>query len=282
MELILLELPQGATFADVGMLDPFPWLAAHLGSYWWLVLPYSSYIMMGGLVYTLWQEFAPARLVLSILGGLFALALAYDLGLLKYRNFLRQQQPRDGELTRASHGIGIIVLLVVAGIALRQIWRWQLSDFIGALQAGDPLTWVPALLLLLVITWAVLWVMTGIRRSLAFGAERDSRVITRSVLKILAGAALVLVLFRPPQQYAGAIAFVRSVPYLPFAVMALAGWLAATGAMKFSLALKGRRKPPKPPVEPTKDPARDATEDEAAEDMQGHGGRRTSLDDEEF
>jgi hypothetical protein len=149
-------------------------------------------------------------------------------------------------LTRASHGVGIIVLLVIAGIALRQLWRWQLSDFIGALQAGDPLHWVPALLLLLVITWAVLWVMTGVRR--ASGAGRDSRIITRSVLKILTGGALVLFLFKPPQQYAGAIEFVRSVPYLPFVVIAVAAWLAATGVVKLLMQLGGRRAA-LPPVE---------------------------------
>jgi hypothetical protein len=226
-------------------------------------------------------EYPAVRLVVYCIGGLFAVAFLIDHAP-RYKNFLRSLTPRDGELTRASHGVGILVLLVVAGIALRQVWRWQLSDFIGSLQAGDPLHWVPALLLLLVITWAVLWVMTGVRRSLAFGAERDSRIITRSALKILAGAALVLVLFKPPAQYAGAVDLVRSIPYLPFAVMAVAGWLAVTGTMKFTLAARGRRKPPKPPITPTKDPARDATEKEAMEDMQGHGGRRTSLDDEEF
>ena len=178
-------------------------------------------------------EYPAVRLVVYCIGGLFVLAFIIDHAP-KYRNFLRQQQPRDGELTRASHGVGIIVLLIIAGIALRQVWRWQFSDFTDALQTGDPLHWVPALLLLLVITWAVLWVMTGVRRSLAFGAERDSRIITRSVLKVLAGALLVLFLFKPPQQYAGAVEFVRSVPYLPFAVMAVAGWLAATGAMKLA------------------------------------------------
>jgi hypothetical protein len=251
----------------------------------WLVVPFASYIMMGALVWTLWQEFAPARLVLSIIGGITGLLIALNLvvGFARgYRNFLHRQQPRDGELTRASHGVGILVLLVLAGIALRQVWRWQLSDLIGALRAGDPLHWVPALLLLLVVTWGVLWVMTGVRRSIAFGAERDSRIITRAVLKILAGAALVLVLFKPPAQYAGAIEFVRAVPYLPFAVLALAAWLSATGAVKFSLTLKGRRRPRQPPETPSKPPARDATPDEALEDMQGHGGRRSKLDEREF
>jgi len=250
--------------------------------HWWLFVPYvASFLWVGGALLTVWQEYPATRLVFYIIGGLFALAFIIDHAP-RYLNFLRRQQPRDGELTRASHGVGILVLLVIAGIALRQVWRWQLSDFVGALQAGDPLHWVPALLLLLVITWAVLWVMSGVRRSVAFGAERDSRIITRSVLKILTGAALVLVLFRPPQQYAGAVEFVRSVPYLPFAVLAGAGWLASTGLMKFSLAIKGRRRPRPIPESPSKPPARDATEDEAAEDMQGHGGRRTKLDDEEF
>jgi hypothetical protein len=45
------------------------------------------------------------------------------------------------------------------------------------------------------------------------------------------------------------------------------------------------RPPPKPKMAvpaPPKPPARDATPDEAIEDMQGRGGRKTSLDDREF
>jgi hypothetical protein len=45
------------------------------------------------------------------------------------------------------------------------------------------------------------------------------------------------------------------------------------------------RPPPKPKIAvppPPKPPARDATPDEAMEDMKGHGGRKTSLDDREF
>ena len=232
------------------------------------------------LILGLWQS-ETGRLILFVVGGLLALDLVAGFGL-KYRNFLRQQQPRDGELTRASHGMGIFVVLVVAGIALRQVWRWQLSDFTDALQAGDPLHWVPALLLLLVVTWAVLWVMTGTRRALRAGAERDSRIMTRSVVKILAGLAVVFIVCEPPAEYAGLVALLWSVPYLAYSVMALAAWLAVTGLVKFALAVKGRRKPSQPPITPPKPPARDATATEALQDMRGLGGRTTSLDDREF
>jgi hypothetical protein len=225
------------------------------------------------------------RITLAVLAGLLLIDIStivrrYIIG--PYRNLFARQSPRDGELTRASHGVGILVLLVIAGIALRQIWRWQLGDVISALQAGDPWHWVPAGGLLLVVTLALMWVMTGVRRSLRASAERDGRVITRSLLKIAAGAAVVLLLMRPPMQYAGASAFVWSVPYLPYAVLAVAAWLATTGMMKFALAAKGRSRPRPVPVTPKKEPARDATLAEALEDMKGRGGRKTALDDRDF
>jgi hypothetical protein len=231
-----------------------------------------------------WQS-TIGRMLLLVIGGIAALEFVsyhgFKLGF-RYRNFLRQQQPRDGELTRASHGMGILVVLVIAAIALRQVWRWQMSDLIDALQAGDPLHWVPALLLLLVVTWAVLWVMTGTRRALRAGAERDSRIMTGGLIKILAGAALAFIVTKPPAQYAGPVALLWSVPVLPYAVLAIAAWLVATGLMKFALASAGRRQPRQPPSTPRKEPARDATLAEALQDMQGHGGRKTSLDDREF
>jgi hypothetical protein len=227
-----------------------------------------------------WQSHI-GRLILFGVAALLALDLAMIFAR-GYRNFLRQQQPRDGELTRASHGMGMLVLLVVAGIAMRQIWRWQFSDFTDALQAGDPWHWVPALLVLLVVTWAVLWVMTGTRRALRAGAERDSRVMTRSLLKILAGLALVLIVCKPPDAWAGPVELLWSVPYAPWAVIAVAAWLVVTGLVKFIIAAKGRSKPRQPPITPPKPPARDATEKEAVEDMRGLGGRKTSLDDRGF
>jgi hypothetical protein len=227
-----------------------------------------------------WQS-ETGRMILLVVGGLLAFDLAVGYGK-KYAVFLRQQQPRDAELSRASHGMGILVVLVIAGIALRQVWRWQLSDFTAALQAGDPLHWVPASLLLLVVTLALMWVMTGTRRALRAGAERDSRVMTRSLVKILAGLAVVFVVWKPPAQYAGLAAWLWSVPYLPYAVIAFASWLAVTGATKFLIAAKGRRKPRPSPVTPSRPPARDATAAEALEDMQGRGGRTTSLDNREF
>jgi hypothetical protein len=238
-------------------------------------------IGIGVLIMAAWQS-ETGRMVLLVIGALLALDLGLIPALRGYRNFLLSQQPRDGELTRASHGMGILVLLVVAGLALRQIWRWQLSDFTNALQAGDPLHWVPALLLLLVVTWGLVWVMTGTRRALRAGAERDSRVMTRSLMKIGAGLVVMFIVYKPPAQYAGLAALLWSVPYLPWAVMAFAAWLAVTGLVKFSLAAIGRRKPRTAPVTPPKPPARDATLDEALEDMRGLGGRKTSLDDREF
>jgi hypothetical protein len=62
--------------------------------------------------------------------------------------------------------------------------------------------------------------------------------------------------------------------------------VAAAVAISFTLRVWLIVRPPPKPVQafvtPPKPPARDATPDEAIEDMQGHGGRKTALDDREF
>jgi hypothetical protein len=238
--------------------------------------------MFGLAVFVLMAWESPiGRLIVCAFIGLVVLGITQKFGS-RYALFLRQQQPRDAELTRASHGFGILAVLVVAGIALRQVWRWQFSDFTNALQSGDALHWVPALALLLLITFAVMWVATGTRRALRAGAERDSRIMLRAFVKILAGAALAFIVCKPPMQYAEVVRLLWAVPVLPYAVLAVAAWLIATGAIKFSLAAKGRAKPPKPQLTPQKEPARNATLDEALEDMRGLGGRKTALDEREF
>jgi hypothetical protein len=62
--------------------------------------------------------------------------------------------------------------------------------------------------------------------------------------------------------------------------------VAAAVAIPFALRVWLIVRPPPKPKQvlptPPKPPARDATPEEALQDMQGHGGRKTSLDDREF
>jgi hypothetical protein len=218
------------------------------------------------------------------LGRFVGELIALPFVLLKdYRDFHRQHQtPRDAELAKASHGAGVLVLL---GLALWLAGRAQAAPFVDALLGGpaDPLRWVPALAFLIVAGWGVLWFATGWRRALAFfGGQRDARIITRALCKIAAGLALALILRNPPAAWADIIIAGRDAPAASWPATALCAWLLTTGIVKFLIAARGS---PKLPVEvpaPLKPPARDATADEAMEDMQGHGGRKTSLDDREF
>lgn len=198
-----------------------------------------------------------------------------------YRNFHRQHQtPRDAELAKASHGAGVLVLLGLSLVG----WR-QAAPFVEALLGGpaNPLHWVPTLAFLIASGWGILWFATGSRRALAlFGGQRDARIITRALCKIAAGLALALILRNPPAAWADVIVAARGAPATSWPATALCAWFLTTGLVKFLIAGRGS---PKLPVElpaPLKPPARDATADEAMEDMQGHGGRKTALDDREF
>lgn len=201
----------------------------------------------------------------SSLGRFVGELIALPFVLLKaYRDFHRQHQtPRDAELAKASHGAGVLVLL---GLTFWLVgWR-QAAPFAPAF--------------LIVAGWGVLWFTTGWHRALAFfGGQRDARIITRALCKIAAGLALALIVRNPP---AAGADFMIAGPGTAWPVITLCAWLLTTGLVKFLIAARGS---PKLPVElpaPLKPPARDATADEAMEDMQGHGGRKTALDDREF
>jgi hypothetical protein len=200
-----------------------------------------------------------------------------------YRNFHRQHQtPRNAELAKASHGAGVLVLL---GLSLWLGALRQAARFIEAPSGGpgNLLHWVPALAFLLAAVWGVLWFTTGCRRTLTlFGGQRDARIIARALFKIAAGLALALIMWHPPAAWANVIGAARGGPAASWPITALCAWLLATGVVKLLIASRGS---PEEPIElppPLKPPARDATADEAMEDMQGHGGRKTALDDREF
>jgi hypothetical protein len=194
-----------------------------------------------------------------------------------FRRFHGRQSPREQELTKASWGAAILVhcagIMWLAGSARIQRGIDALSTWPNDLDHG-----VPAIAFLLVVAWGLLWFTTGTRRALAFGQERDARLITRALAKIATGLAIAILLWGPPR------AWPHVIPAMPLTwpVLALVVWLTVTGTTKFLLVARGRRSPRPAPPTPSKAPARDATLDEALQDMLGHGGRLTFLDDRDF
>jgi hypothetical protein len=214
--------------------------------------------------------FFPFALVIALIRDFQAIANAF-------RRLEGRQSAFEQELTKASWGAAILVLgagvLLVAGRARIQ----RCIDALGA-WPNDPQHGLAAIVFLLVIAWGLLWFTTGTRRALAFGQERDSRLITRALFKIASGLVIAILLWGPP---AGCPHIIPATP-VTWPVLALVAWLIVTGAVKFLLVSRGQRRPRPATPTPSKAPARDATFNEALEDMRGLGGRIILLDEREF
>jgi hypothetical protein len=189
------------------------------------------------LIMALWQ-WQPGRITLCVAGGLLAVDLAYGYGK-RYAIFLRQQQPRDAELMRCSHGAGILALF---GLGLWTVGAAQIDAFLSALRAA-PDDWQyagGALAFAAVALWGVVWFISGARRSLAFAGFRDSRLITRATMKIGAAAAVWMIWNYPPASWWAWAYWLRAVPYSGAAVLAVVIWLGVTGLVKLVLVLWAR------------------------------------------
>lgn len=150
-----------------------------------------------------------------------------------YRTFIQRQEPRAQELTKASHGAAVLAL---AGLLLYTAGAPVITRFLAALRAApdDPWHLFPALAFAGVVLWGLLWLVSGARRSLAF-AGRDSRYLTRAVVKIALGVGLWLAFWHPPLSWSVSIGAVRSVPFSAVAVVGVVAWLTVTGLTKFLL-----------------------------------------------
>lgn len=170
-------------------------------------------------------------LILAPLAVLLLIDIRRWLG--SYLTFIQRQDPRAQELTKASHGAAV---LAFAGLLLYAAGAPAIVHFLAALRAApdDPWHLFPALASAGVVLWGLLWVVSGARRSLAF-AGRDSRYLTRAVVKIALGVGVWLAFWHPPASWAASIGAARSVPFSDVAVAGVVAWLTITGLTKFLL-----------------------------------------------
>jgi len=190
------------------------------------------------LIAAVWQSGEIGRIVIYVIGGIVVFDLTLHFGN-QYGVFLRQQQPRDAELLKASHGAAVLAL---CGLGLSTVGMAQIDEFVTALRAA-PDDWKyagGALAFAAVILWGVVWFVSGARRSLAWAGFRDSRLITRAMLKIGAAAAVWMIWHNPPLDWVWVYWLREVVPYSGPAVMVLVLWLGVTGAVKLVLVLWAR------------------------------------------
>jgi hypothetical protein len=173
-----------------------------------------------------------------LVGGL--LFDAYRGGVLRYLNFHRQHQhnPREAELLKASHGAAV---LAICGLAAATVGAAAINRFIGELIAApdDPWHFGPALAVAGLVLWGLLWFVSGAKRSLGYAGFRDSRFITRAILKVALGAAVWWVFRNPPPSWSPDvlewIAWARASTYARLAIDAVIIWLVVTGLVRFLL-----------------------------------------------
>jgi hypothetical protein len=163
---------------------------------------------------------------------LLGLAVAVPFVLLAdWLKFIKHLPPREQNLTRASHGAG---LLVFAALALREIIRVQgIGGFARGLSAmpDDPGLWVPALLWAITVVWGLVWFLVGCRRA---QGPRDGLLTTRAVVKSVVGFVAFFVAQGGlvPADWWGAF-------FIEMALFLGGIWCVVTGLTKFVLLMRG-------------------------------------------
>lgn len=164
-------------------------------------------------------------------------------GVGRYRNFHARQQPREAELSKASHGAAV---LAICALALDNLGAARIDAFLTALRAAPESPWHfgPALAVAGVVGWGVLWTVTGARRAFWFASFRDGRIITRALVKIASGVGVYAVLWNPPASWSpdvlAWIAVARNTAGGRFVIEALVLWLTVTGLVKLVLVFARR------------------------------------------
>jgi hypothetical protein len=161
----------------------------------------------------------------------------------RYRNFHQRLEPRERELSKTSHGAGV---LAICALLLNTIGAAAAEEFADALQASSDLRyWIPALLFAGAVLWGATWFLSGVNRSLAYAGFRDSRLINRALVKIAAGGGLYWLIWHPPASWwlsaRASLAVARSLTWPCFMIEAVMLWLIVTGAVKLLLLLWQRR-----------------------------------------
>src|SRR5271166_4154051 len=178
--------------------------------------------------------------ILCLIAAPFVLAALFDVN-----NWLKRAQTtvdaRGNELAVASHGAGFLALASLA------VWIVGPAEFLRFMRDApsafpdDWIHWLPALAFVAAVGWGFLWLVSGARRSLAWAGYRDSRFLTRAIVKIAIGGGLWLAFWNPSSSWSrDAVAwltFARMMPTTGGCLMALIAWLIVTGCTKFLLVM---------------------------------------------
>jgi hypothetical protein len=167
----------------------------------------------------------------SLIGMALLLVYAPFALLLDYLDHFWKLEPRDAEITRAAHGIGLALLIpFVVHLADQGLWWGYLPALVW------PYLKYRWFVVYGVIAIGVYWFIMGVARSRGY---RDMRYITRALVKIAIGCFLL---------YANTNRLFMDLPWRreTFLLVAIAGyWCVITGCVKLALYMRG------PPSRPT-------------------------------
>ena len=161
----------------------------------------------------------------SLIGMALLLVYAPFALLLDYLDHFWKLEPRDAEVTRAAHGIGLALLMpFIVNRADQGLWWGYLPELVWPyLKYRWPVAYV-------IIAIGIYWFIMGIARSRGY---RDMRYITRALVKIGVGCFFL---------YANINRLFMDLPWRreTFLLVALAGyWCVITGSVKLALYMRG-------------------------------------------
>jgi hypothetical protein len=243
-------------------------------------------VVLRAVLFDLMQLTRFGAAIVRLLRSIFRLVFAPINFVFRYRHWMRGFEYRQGQLMRASHGAASSLFAALVG------WNFLQTHNLSQ----------PVLVVLAVpVVWGVVVFIDGARKSRGdfdwyLGGNRAllkatvggvalfllpagfwlNVLIAWTWAKTFASWLLAGVLPSTLELWAWGEALALAAAWI------IAFWCLATGATKFLLLLRGRRSSNPLPIKPPRPPARFSTPDEAMQAMQGHGGRRTSLDDRAF
>jgi hypothetical protein len=185
-----------------------------------------------------------------------------------YFGKIARLDPRNGALTKASHGAGMLAL---------GVWALAIHDRMGI---AGPLLWIP----LAVGGFGLFWLVAGWRTAKMIGGPvpGDDFLLVRAGLRVGVGVVLFWLLGAGPQ----ALGYDTWQLVLDFIwlVRAAAIWFFITGAAKLGLLLAMRSRPSGTmPAATARNPAaRYADPVSARQAMRGRGGQYSRMDSREF
>jgi len=169
--------------------------------------------------------------------------------LMDWHYWLRRAQtqgtPRENEIALASHGAGFLAL---CGLAVDRVGPTAFGEFLRNAVQGFPaewMYWIPALIFAGFVRIGAVWFLSGANRSLTYAGFRDSRLLSRAIIKLGFGVFLVIAFWYPPAgwppYFAAWLILLRLFEYTGPVVVGLVVWLLVTGSVRLVLVLWQRR-----------------------------------------